>query len=118
MARFYANENFPRPVVEALRKLGHDVLTSSEADQANRAIPDPEVLVFATQETRAVLTINRKDFIRLHNQSPQHAGIVVCTQDVDFAGQAGRIDSAIKTFESLNGALIRVYKDAKKGRAR
>ncbi|MCL4832054.1 MAG: hypothetical protein KJZ86_06420 [Caldilineaceae bacterium] len=27
MARFYANENFPFPVVEELRRLGHDVLT-------------------------------------------------------------------------------------------
>jgi len=27
MARLYANENFPLPVVEALRRLGHDVLT-------------------------------------------------------------------------------------------
>ena len=25
MARFYANENFPQPVVEALRALGHEV---------------------------------------------------------------------------------------------
>ena len=26
MARFYANENFPLPTVEELRRLGHDVL--------------------------------------------------------------------------------------------
>jgi hypothetical protein len=29
--RFYADENFPRPVVERLRALGHDVLTALEA---------------------------------------------------------------------------------------
>ena len=27
MARLYANENFPLPVVGELRRLGHDVLT-------------------------------------------------------------------------------------------
>jgi hypothetical protein len=27
MARLYADEDFPRPVVEELRRLGHDVLT-------------------------------------------------------------------------------------------
>jgi len=30
MAKFYANENFPLPVVEELRRLGHDVLTTYE----------------------------------------------------------------------------------------
>jgi hypothetical protein len=35
MARFYSDENFPLPVVEELRKLGHDVLTIHEAGQAN-----------------------------------------------------------------------------------
>jgi hypothetical protein len=29
MARLYANENLPDPVVAALRTLGHDVLTES-----------------------------------------------------------------------------------------
>ena len=27
MARFYANENLPEPVVAELRRLGHDVVT-------------------------------------------------------------------------------------------
>ncbi len=27
MARLYANENFPLPVVEELRRLGHDAVT-------------------------------------------------------------------------------------------
>jgi hypothetical protein len=29
MAQFYSNENFPLPVVDKLRELGHDVLTTS-----------------------------------------------------------------------------------------
>jgi len=31
MARLYSNENFPLPVVERLRALGQDVLTTQEA---------------------------------------------------------------------------------------
>ena len=62
MARFYSNENFPLPVVVALRRAGHDVLTSAEAGNANRRIPDDQVLAYATQELRAVLTLNRRDF--------------------------------------------------------
>jgi hypothetical protein len=48
VAAFYADENFPAQVVEALRHLGHDVLTAYEAGQANRAITDKEVVDFAT----------------------------------------------------------------------
>jgi hypothetical protein len=49
MAKLYANENFRRKVVEALRELGHDVLTSFEAGNANLSIPDDAVLDFARQ---------------------------------------------------------------------
>ena len=67
MARLYSNENFPLRVVKALRSLGYDVVTSLEAGRANQRIPDDEVLRFATSEGRAVLTLNRRDFVHLHN---------------------------------------------------
>jgi len=52
--------------------------------------------------------LNRRHFIRLHRERPQHAGIVVCTVDPDFAGQADRIHKAISGQDSLKGQLIRV----------
>ena len=88
MARLYANENFPLPVVEALRAAGADVITVSETGKAEQAWPDEDVLEFAAQDDRALLTLNRKHFIRLHRTGAEHAGIVVCTFDPDFAGQA------------------------------
>jgi hypothetical protein len=108
LARLYANENFPLPAVEALRELGHDVLTSHDADRANRKIPDEEVLKYAVSQGRALLTLNRKHFVRLHQSNSAHFGIIVCTVDSDFKGQANRIDSAILGATSLDGALIRV----------
>ncbi|MBI4025373.1 MAG: DUF5615 family PIN-like protein [Verrucomicrobia bacterium] len=65
MARFYSNENFPLPVVKELRRLGHDVLTSLDAGNANQRIADAEVLQFASQEGRILLTLNRKHFVPL-----------------------------------------------------
>jgi Domain of unknown function (DUF5615) len=50
MARFYADEQFPFPVVELLRALGHDVLTVQEAENADQGIPDEEVLAFAVSQ--------------------------------------------------------------------
>ncbi|MEY4539630.1 MAG: hypothetical protein RLZZ306_1387 [Bacteroidota bacterium] len=67
MARLYTNENFRKRIVEILRDLGHDILTSFEADNANLSISDDKVLEFAHENNRIVLTFNRKDFIRLHN---------------------------------------------------
>ena len=109
MARLYSNENFPLPVVQELRNLGHDVLTVREAGKADQAIPDDEVLAFAAAESRVVLTLNRRDFIHLHAAQPNHGGIIVCTYDADFIGQqAQRIHEAIKVESTLEGQLFRV----------
>ena len=94
MVRFYANENFPFPVVEELRRFGHDALTMAETGKANQQVTDEDVLAFAVSEQSVVLTRNRRRFIRLHRDRPEHAGIVVCTYDADFGGLAGHIHAA------------------------
>ena len=108
MARIYSNENFPLPVVERLRELGHDVLTTLDAEQNNQALPDEDVLAFATDQRRAVLTLNRRHFVRFHSIQSDHQGIIVCTFDADFLSQAERIHVAIGEFDTLAGRLIRV----------
>ncbi len=108
MARIYSNENFPQLAVEELRRLGHDVLTVLETGRANQSIPDEDVLAFAIVNNRAILTLNRKHFIRLHQQSPNQAGIIVCTFDADFSGQAQRIHTAIIALDDLQGRLLRI----------
>jgi predicted nuclease of predicted toxin-antitoxin system len=108
MAQLYANENFPQPVVEELRRLGHKVLTTQEAGEAEKSVPDEQVLAFATAAGRILVTLNRKHFIHLHNTNSDHAGIIVCTFDSDFAGQALRIHTAIGSKAQLSGELIRI----------
>jgi hypothetical protein len=108
MARFYSNEDFPLRTVMKLRELVHEVLTALDARNANRRIADEAVLAYAVSGNRAVLTINRKHFIALHHQMPAHCGIVVCSLDADFAGQANRIHQAVSQHADLTGMLIRV----------
>jgi hypothetical protein len=108
MARLYANENFPLPVVERLRELGYDVTTVAETGKAEQSWPDPEVLSFATSEQRAVVTFNRKHFIPLHTQSPSHFGIIVCTFDRNFESLAQRIHAAVAAQGDLRGLLLRI----------
>lgn len=109
MARFYTNENTPFQVVTELRRLGHDVLTSLDAGNANAAVPDADVLAFAAAEQRILLTYNRRHFLRLHqHRTTGHSGIVLCTFDADFCRQARRIDAVITTGPEMTNQLIRV----------
>lgn len=108
MARFYANENVPEPVVVELRRLGHDVVTMRESGHASRAVPDTEVLEFAPTLGRAVVTLNRRHFVRLHFEHPAHADIVVCTFDPDFAALARRIHDVAEATPALAEQLVRI----------
>jgi hypothetical protein len=111
MARLYADEDVPRPLVEHLRALGHNVLTALEDGQANQSVQDPSVLARATGLGRVVVTHNRKDFKRLHAATPGHAGIVSCTRDdAAPAALAARIDAALAADPDLTGQHIRVNK--------
>lgn len=112
MVRFYADEQFPFPVVQLLRALGHDVLTVQEAENADQAIPDEEVLAFAISQERSILTINRVDFIRLHRHDSNHFGIIVCTNNRNWEQFAARIDKTVTAEEPLQGKLIRVVRPA------
>ena len=108
----YADENFPLRVVEELRRLGQDVLTAFEDGKANQSITDQELLARATELGRAVLTLNRLDFKRLHLSASNHTGIIICTEDPDRVGQAQRIVESLVECGELQGRLIRVYRPA------
>jgi len=83
--KLYSNENFPR-----------------------QAWPDEEVLRFAIIQERALVTMNRRHFIRLHKLVPEHQGIIVCTFDPDYVELARRIHQEMERIGSLTGRLIRI----------
>ena len=80
----------------------------------NLGLPDDDVLATATKLKRAILTFNRRDFIKLHRQQPQHAGIIICTKSNDYPRLAEKIHEAVAGNDNLFGLLIRVYRDPKK----
>jgi hypothetical protein len=108
MARLYADEDFSYPVIQHLRQLGHDILMAYEAGQASQRIEDAAVLAFATAAGRAVLTFNRRHFIRLHAEVSSHAGIIVCTRDDDVVAIANRIHQHLQGTPLLLNQLLRV----------
>jgi hypothetical protein len=112
MASLLADEDFEQRVVEALRGLGHDVITVREEGLANLGTPDPAVLAHATSLGRAVLTHNRTDFVHLHGASAAHAGIIAVSRDRDSQAAALRIHTEIVRAGGLVGLLLRVNRPA------
>jgi hypothetical protein len=59
------------------------------------------------------VTLNRKDFKRLHRSLPDHGGIIICTDDGDRLALAERIHAAILGEEILLGKLVSVVRPMK-----
>ena len=108
MARLFADENFPLPVIAELRRLGHDLVTLQETGKAGQAVSDEAVLTIAAADQRAVLTLNRRHFIGLHSTHAGHAGVIGCSCVPDFIALAERIDAAIGLQKQLLSSLIRI----------
>jgi hypothetical protein len=99
-------------VVQRLRQLGHDLLTAHEAGQAGQSITDATVLAFATAAGRAVVTFNRRHFIRLHAEVSSHAGLIVCTRDDDVLALADRIHQQLQQVPTLQDQLFQIKRPA------
>ncbi|HQU42487.1 MAG: hypothetical protein B7Z73_01525 [Planctomycetia bacterium 21-64-5] len=82
MARLDADEQFPVGIVYALRRLGHETITVRETglSKAGKGMPDDLVLQYAAQQQRVVLTLNERDFRRLHGLNARHSGILCCPE--------------------------------------
>jgi hypothetical protein len=115
MFRFYSNENLSFILVQELRDLGHDVLTSYEAGNANQRIPDERVLAEATMNNRCVVTFNRDDFLQLHRSGIEHSGIIIFKDDRDRFSQVLTLQKYLITQQTLQNRLIRVLKQNQKG---
>jgi predicted nuclease of predicted toxin-antitoxin system len=86
--RFLTDENFRLPIVQGIRKLqpSIDILTISDAGLSGT--PDPDVLVFAAQEGRVLLShdVNTMTlhFANMLNQGQQSAGVILIRQTISY----------------------------------
>lgn len=108
MAALFADEDFPGPAVPLLRALGHDVLTTQESGLAGVGTPDSVILATASALGRAVVTMNRRNYIALHASVMGHAGIVVCRRGMVAPALADRVHAEVSALPSLAGRLVRV----------
>ena len=80
MTSLLLDEMFSGAIAEQLRAKGHDVL-AVVADPALVGLPDEQVLAYATDAGRALVTANIKDFIpldaRYRAASQAHVGLIL-----------------------------------------
>jgi hypothetical protein len=92
----------PRLAVD-LRRRGYDVQSCQEAGRNNRGISDQRQLSYATQQGRAILTFNRRDYRRLDRAwraaGRPHTGIIVSGVVSDFAELLQRVKLHLDTVE-------------------
>ena len=106
----YADENFPLRVVEELRRLGLDVLTAFEDGRANQSLTDQLILIRATELGRAIVTLNRRDFKRLHFRYRSTLALLSAPKiQIGWVKHNG-FSSQLPAPESCEGRLIRIYR--------
>ncbi len=79
-----------RRLVELLRIASHDVLTNNEAGLNGKS--DSSVLDYARRENRIMVTKNCKDFVDLHQDNPNHPGILLIYENKDYSKNQSRND--------------------------
>src|SRR5438045_765221 len=85
--RFHLDEHVPHAVAEALRRLGIDVTTSTDAGLLGA--DDLEHFSFGFPEVRVIFTED-DDFLALAAQGMAHAGLAYCRQNTRSIGQIAR----------------------------
>lgn len=104
-----ADAMMPSQTVHKLRRLGYDVLTVQQyqgTSEPEHGLSDETVLEVATTLRRAVVTLNGKDYRRLHYNSRGHQGIIICDETSDLQLRAKEIDDLIKSESPLVGRLL------------
>lgn len=103
--RVLANENFPGPVIQELRRKGHDVVSVKEV---MRGAEDRVVLARAQEEGRLVITFD-KDFGELAYRFglPAESGIILfrlsgSSPELDNARALAALESAIEWSDSFS----------------
>ena len=99
--KLFTDEDVDARLAEELRKRGYDAESCLEAGRSNQRIPDDEQLAYATEQGRAILVFNVRDYVPLdvawkaNNQ--QHAGIIASPKIADLGELLRRVVNHLDT---------------------
>ncbi len=81
--KLYLNENLSAEIAQRLTVSGFDAISSHEVGMDTE--DDEKQIAYAVSQERAIVTINKKDFIVIHNEYLQmgkaHFGIILSTDE-------------------------------------
>jgi hypothetical protein len=112
--KVYLDEDLSPVVATLLRRNGVDATTAQEV--GNVQLDDRAQLAYATQEGRAIVTVNVIDFIELAHEAvatnTEHAGIVLVPSSLrgdEFQAIADSVAAAMKPYRTgLHGLVLYV----------
>lgn len=107
---FLADENFPRPALDALRMAGWDVMSIAEGCPG---VPDEDVAALCASQQRILLTFD-KDFGELvfRRGLPAGSGVVLFRLTPDSPEDAAQVAlDLVKSQPDLSGSFCVVTKD-------
>ena len=100
--RLLLDEMYDPEIAEQLARRGHYVRAVSGSDHAG--ISDPQVLALATDQSRALLTNNVRDFMVIHGEvlkaGGEHMGLVL-TDDRSMPRAKATRGRYVRTLEQL-----------------
>ncbi|MEN8447598.1 MAG: DUF5615 family PIN-like protein [Cyanobacteria bacterium J06555_13] len=82
--KFHTDENVGNSIAKGLSRRGIDVTTTPNANLVGAS--DEEQLAFSVTEGRVIFTQDA-DFLRLHQRSKLHPGIVYCSKNSRSTGE-------------------------------
>jgi hypothetical protein len=94
---------FAYDTVNALTIAGFRVVTPAEAGLSGA--PDRDHLAYTARTGLALITKNPEDFLRLHDQSSAHAGVLLIYQDNDVTRDMRPADVARTVRNLLDAGL-------------
>ena len=104
--RLYSDEDVHPTLALVLCRDGYDVLSTHGAGRANQRLSDEAQLLYATQQGRALLTFNARDFVRLDSlwkaAGKRHHGIVVSPRIDDLGDLLRRVKWHLDTISPAN----------------
>jgi len=100
--KYFTDKHIPKAVTDQLRNRGVDVLRCEDVQMDSAS--DPELLVFASQENRALISFD-KDFSLRHNEWQQsgkhHAGIFHIASHLQGEKNIGKVVVELFDFHQL-----------------
>lgn len=104
--RILLDEMLPAVIAQQLRSRGHDVRAVGERPEL-RGLSDPDLFGHAQQDSRAIVTYNREDFLaldrRYRDAGRDHHGIVIL-HPRRFAQGGATIGALVTSIEAFLAA--------------